>query len=89
MNKKQSSHKKPDIDTQAAIEALEYLFAAGYVNKKRLYFANFMRGIFFSVGSILGATVVIALLLWILSLFGNIPLIGDFMRSLESTINAK
>lgn len=89
MNKKPNSQKKPDIDTQAAVEALEYLFAAGYVSRRRLYFANFMRGVFFSVGSILGATVVIAFLLWFLSLFGNVPLVGDFVRNLQETINTK
>ena len=86
---KKSTKNKPEIDSQAAIEALEHLFAAGYVNKRRLYAANFMRGIFFSVGSVLGATVVIAFLLWFLSLFGNIPLVGDFVRALRDTINGK
>ena len=89
MTKKLIKPSKPEIDTQSAVAALEYLFAAGYVNKKRLYFENFIRGIFFSVGSILGATVVIALLLWVLSLFGDVPLVGNFVKGIQETINSK
>lgn len=78
--------KKHEVDTKAAVQALEYLLAAGYVSKKRLYVENFIRGIFFSVGTILGATIVIALLLWVVSLFSNVPFIGDIARNIQDTI---
>lgn len=78
---------KPEIDEKAAVQALEYLLAAGYVSKKRLYIENFVRGIFFSVGSILGATIIVGLLLWILSLFNNVPFIGEIVRNAQNTIN--
>jgi hypothetical protein len=76
------------VDTKAAVQALEYMFAAGYVSRKKLYLENFVRGIFFSVGSIIGATIVIALLIWILSLFDTAPLIGDLVKSLKNTLNS-
>jgi hypothetical protein len=41
------TEKKVDVDTKAAVQALEYLLTAGYVSKRRLYLANFMRGLFF------------------------------------------
>lgn len=84
MVKKQA---KPDVDEKAAVQALEYLLAAGYVSKKRLYIENFVRGIFFSVGSIIGATLIVGLLLWILSLFNNVPFIGEIVRNAQNTIN--
>jgi hypothetical protein len=84
MAKKQTT---PNIDEKAAVQALEYLLAAGYVSKKRLYIENFVRGIFFSVGSVLGATIVIGLLLWVLSLFSNVPFIGEIVRNAQQTIN--
>lgn len=84
MAKKQTT---PSIDEKAAVQALEYLLAAGYVSKKRLYIENFVRGIFFSVGSVLGATIVIGLLLWVLSLFSNVPFIGEIVRNAQQTIN--
>ena len=87
MVSKASKKTKPDIDTNAAVQALEYLFAAGYINKKRLYFENFVRGLFFSFGSVVGATIVIALLLWILSFFDGLPWVGDVVRSIQNSIN--
>lgn len=80
---------QPDIDEKAAIQALEYLLAAGYVSRKRLYIENFVRGIFFSVGSVLGAAIVVTLLLWLLSLFNDVPFIGEIVRNIQRTINTR
>lgn len=67
-------------------KALELLFAAGYVDRKRLYIENFFRGIVFGAGGVIGATVVIAILVWILSLFDQIPLIGPLIDDTRETI---
>ena len=67
-------------------KALELLFAAGYVDRKRLYIENFFRGIVFGAGSLLGATVVISILLWILSIIGHVPLIGPVFNETKQTI---
>lgn len=67
-------------------KALELLFAAGYVDRKRLYIENFFRGIVFGAGGVIGATVVIGIVIWILSLFDQIPLIGPFIDNTRETI---
>lgn len=69
-----------------AAKALEKLFATEYIDKKKLYIANFWRGVFFSMGTIIGATIVIGLLLWVLSLFQQVPLIGPFVENIQSTV---
>lgn len=78
--------KKPDIDTDAAAKALEYLFAAGYVDKKRLYFNNFVRGIFFSIGSIVGVAIAVTTILWILSFFNGLPFINEISHAIENSV---
>ncbi len=63
---------------RAILEDLFYDF-----NRRRgqVYWLNFVRGIFFGVGSVLGATVVIALVVWILNLLVDIPGgVGDFVQ---------
>lgn len=72
--------------TKDAAEALEVLFASEYVDRKKLYIANFWRGIFFSAGAVIGAAVVIALLMWILSVFKNIPFVGPVVENIKSSI---
>ena len=67
--------------------ALEILFASEYVDHKKLYVHNFFRGIFFSAGGVIGATLVIGLLIWILSIFDNIPVIGPIFDNLRENID--
>lgn len=76
-----------NIDTKAAVQALEYLLAAGYVSRRRLYFENFVRGLFFSVGSIVGAAIVVTIILWLLSFFDSLPFIHNISQALKNTIN--
>jgi hypothetical protein len=80
--------KKPNLtkkEASNAAKALEVLFTTEYVSKKDLYIANFMRGIFFSAGTLIGAAVVVTLGLWILSFFDSIPFINDIRQALEAS----
>lgn len=52
----------------------------------RQIWSAFVRGIFMGLGSVIGATLVVALLLWLLALFGTFPVIGDFFRSLGGSL---
>lgn len=65
---------------------LDELFHDWYIDRKRIYWMNLMRGIFFGVGSLLGGTIVVALLLWLLSVLGGAPIIGDFFVEVSDTI---
>ena len=65
---------------------LEDLFNNMYAQRRKVYKMNFFRGIFFAVGSIIGGTIVIALIIWLLSLFVNIPVIGDYFEDAQNSI---
>lgn len=83
-------HGRPNnLDTKAAVEALEYLLAAGYVSKKRLYFANFMRGMFFALGSIVGVALVSTLVIGILSQFNQSKFVDNLQRNVENALDAQ
>ncbi len=69
-----------------------FVYVALYnFNRSRveIYKMNFVRGIFFGLGSVLGGTVVIAVMVWILSLFVDFPGIGDTIQQLQSTLRSK
>lgn len=68
--------------------ALEILFASGYISRSRLYIENFMRGMFFALGGLIGVTVGLAITLWILSLFDQVPLIGPVIESISDQIKS-
>ena len=58
-------------------------------NRAALYRTNFFKGVFSGLGGVVGATVGIALLLWILSLFGQVPFIGHFVETIRHTLQSR
>ena len=63
------------------------IFETGYLDKKQAYKTSFIKGVFGGFGGVVGATVVVALIIWILSLFGNVPLVGRFTDKIQNTVN--
>lgn len=79
--------KFKDGQMKGAQEALlQDVFQDFYRNRRQIYKMNFVRGIFFGLGSVLGGTVVIAVLIWILSWFVDFPLIGQYFKELMHTV---
>lgn len=72
----------------AAEKTLEELFNDFNRSRFQIYKFNFFRGIFFGLGSVLGGTVVLGLLLWLLGLFTDIPGgIGNFLSEVIDRVN--
>ncbi len=67
---------------------IEALYNAVNPSKRVFYRMAFLKGILGGVGGVIGATVVIALLIWVLSLFGDVPLIGNFVDAIRRTIES-
>lgn len=79
--KKAIQKVKKDNEAGARRAILEDLFYDFNSSRKQVFIMNFFRGIFFGLGSVLGGTIVIALVVWILSLLADIPGgIGDFVQ---------
>ena len=82
--------KVRDDNERGAREAiLEELF--NDLNRSRFtsYKLNFFRGIFFGLGSVLGATVVLAIVIWLLNLTGHlIPGIADFINQIVDVMQS-
>ena len=70
-------------------EALMTLFDDMYINRRRVFYLNFVRGIFFGLGSVLGGTLVLAILVWVLSWFVDFPLIGDAIKQLINAVPSR
>lgn len=69
---------------QSLIEELFYDFNR---SRSQVYLMNFVRGIMFGAGSVIGGTLVIALFIWTLSLLGNfIPPLGGFFDGVTDTL---
>ena len=79
---------RDDIVKGAPREMLEDLFQDFYNHRYQLYWMNLVRGIFFGFGTVVGGTLFVALLLWLLSLFNQVPFIGDFIDMIRRSIEA-
>ncbi len=52
----------------------------------RLIWSNFIAGVFRGLGAIIGASFFIAFILWLLTLFVDIPLIGEYAGDVKETV---
>lgn len=48
----------------------------------KMVFFNFLRGLAFGLGSVLGASLLVSLVVWWLSQVEFVPILGDFARQL-------
>lgn len=67
---------------------LEELFNDLYDDRRNIYLMNFIRGIMFGMGSVLGGTLLIALTIAVLSQFVDwFPVFGDFINGIINAMN--
>jgi len=54
----------------------------------RIVWTNFVAGIFRGLGAIIGASMFIAFLIWILTLFVDAPLVGEYAKTIKDTVTS-
>jgi len=87
--KKVAQKVKRDNEQGARRAILEDLFYDFHSSRRQVYVMNFVRGMFFGVGSVIGGTIVVALLVGILSLLTDIPGgIGDFIQYIVDIVES-
>lgn len=78
---------KKDNERGARRAILEDLFYDFNRSRAQVYAMNFVRGIMFGAGSVIGGTLVIAAIIWILSMLANvIPPLDDFFSGISNTL---
>ena len=72
-----------DNQSGARRAVLEDLFYDFNRSRAQIFSMNFFRGIFFGFGSALGATLLVAITMWLLGQFGYVfPPLADFINNL-------
>jgi hypothetical protein len=85
----------PEDLSQKDKEALELgkkiqaFFDHGYVNKKQALGFSFLKGMATGVGALVGGTIVAGLLIWALSGFKNLPLVGPITNQVQEALQKK
>jgi len=79
---------KGQPDTTASREVFEEFFNDYYKHRKQVYVMNFVRGIWFGLGSVIGGTLIITGILWLLSLFNQVPFLTGVVEAIQRSIEA-
>lgn len=58
-------------------------------NWKRFITISLVRGLFIGFGTVIGATLLITALVWVLSQLGQVPLIGELFENITETIQGR
>jgi hypothetical protein len=88
MSPKQKA-KGSDKDYEELGRMLETLYETGYAKHHDMYKMSFLKGVAAGFGGVLGATLLVGLLIWILSLFDTIPLIGPVVDNLHDAVQTQ
>lgn len=81
--------KKDDIQRQQADamrEGFGEFFQDYYKNRRKIYWLNLVRGIWFGLGSAIGGTLVVAAILWLLSVLNQVPFLSDIVENVKRTL---
>lgn len=65
------------------------IYESGYIDRNKAYKMSFIKGMLSGLGGVFGATILVALTLWILSLFSHVPLLDKIVNNAERTLNAR
>lgn len=77
-----------DQEMAARRTIIEDMFDDYYKKRRNIYWMNFTRGIFFGLGTVIGGTIIVALVVWVLSFFVHIPGIGQTAERAQQSLQS-
>lgn len=73
----------------ALVELNDHRFVRIHNSTKRLMWFQFLRGLSFGLGSVVGATILVSVLAYVLSNIDFIPIIGDWASEIARQIDTE
>lgn len=85
MTDKSSKKANQALAANLGLEQIDELLG----NKKKLWWLNFQTGLTRGFAGVLGAAAAIVIIGFVVSLFGGLPYIGNFLQKIGEAIQAK
>ena len=79
-------NKHPKVSYEELGRMMESIYESGYIDHAKTYKMSFFKGVLGGFGGVIGATVVVALLLWVLSLLNHVPFLHDVTDNVKNTV---
>ena len=86
MPSKKPVHTAKDYEEIGRI--VEHVYEYNYSNRWRAFYMSFAKGIAAGFGGVIGATVVVAIVLWILSILHYVPFVNQITDNFRSTVQS-
>jgi uncharacterized membrane protein YfcA len=83
---KKKKQKPEKVSYEELGRMLESIYESGYIDHKRTYKMSFLKGVMSGFGGVIGATLVVALLAWVLSLLHYVPFVNDVTDNVKNTV---
>lgn len=77
------SQKSKPVNYEELGRLIANVYEMSYANRGRMYRMSFVKGLLAGLGGVVGATIVVGLVLWVLSWFDAIPVIDDIRTTIE------
>lgn len=87
--KKADPAKARQVDHEQLGKMLTNIYETGYINRNQAYKMSFIKGLLSGLGGVLGATIVLGLIIWILSFFQNVPLLDRVYDNINSSLDSR
>lgn len=87
--KRQKKSKNPQQAYEELGRMLVNIYESGYIDKNKSYKMSFIKGLLSGFGGVLGATILVGLLIWILTLFSNVPLLNRVVENVRQTLQSQ
>jgi len=82
----QQPKKMTTKDYERLGKTLEEVYLIGYANPRRFLWFSFLRGVVYGLGLFIGGTIVVAFVLWTLTKFNHVPVVGPFIDKIIDII---
>lgn len=88
LGKKKDKKQQPpkDVDYEQLGRMLETIVETGYMKRGKVYRMSFIKGVIGGFGGVIGATLVVAILAWSLSLFKDVPFVNRLTEGIRNTV---
>ncbi|HSX02416.1 MAG TPA: DUF5665 domain-containing protein [Candidatus Saccharimonadia bacterium] len=93
MRAKTEPASRSKVDHAQLGRAVEQVLVQDYIellgSTRAQIWGSFVRGIFMGLGSVIGATLVVAVLIALLHVLGGLPVVGHYLQGAGQTIEHK